>query len=86
MKFKNKKGKRLKTTMSNDIMNQVAEITELQLKNKNIFYLREGTVFRVKQSDMNNLLNAQMRATKKLIKDGVITLDMIKKDMKYNFG
>ena len=86
MKFKNRKGKRLKTTMSNDIMNQVAEITELQLKNRNIFYLREGTVFRVKQSDMNNLLNAQMRATKKLIKDGVITLDMIKKDMKYNFG
>tara|TARA_R110000772_G_scaffold268686_1_gene397424 strand:+ start:50 stop:343 length:294 start_codon:yes stop_codon:yes gene_type:complete len=85
MKFKNKKGKELKTTMSNDIMNQVAEITELELKSKGIFYLRNGTKFSVKQDDVNNLLNAQMEANKKLIKDCVITSDMIKNDIKSNF-
>ena len=85
MKFKNKKGKELKTTMSNDIMNQIAEITELELKSKGIFYLRNGTKFSVKQDDINNLLNAQMKANEKMIKDGVITLDMIENDIKANF-
>jgi hypothetical protein len=85
MKFKNKKGKELKTTISNDIMNNVADITELELKRKGVFYLRDDTRFSVKQDDVNNLLNAQMEASKKLIKDGVITLDMIKNDIYSNF-
>jgi hypothetical protein len=85
MKFKNKKGKELKTTISNDIMNNVADITELELKSKGVFYLRDDTRFSVKQDDVNNLLNAQMEASKKLIKDGVITLDMIKNDIYSNF-
>jgi hypothetical protein len=85
MKFKNKKGKELKTTMSNDIMNKVAEITELELKSKGIFYLKNGTKFSVKQDDVNNLINAQMEANKKLIKDGVITSDIIENDIKSNF-
>jgi len=83
--FKTKKGKEFKTTMSNDIMNQVAEIIELELKRKGVFYLRYGTKFSVKQDDVNNLLNAQMEANIKLIKDGVITLDMIENDIKSNF-
>ena len=85
MKFKNKKGKELKTTISNDIMNNVADITELELKSKGVFYVRDDTRFSVKQDDVNNLLNAQMEASKKLIKDGVITLDMIKNDIYSNF-
>lgn len=85
MKFKNKKGKELKTATSNDIMNKVADLTELELKSKDVFYLRDNTRFSVKQDDVNNLLNAQMEASKKLIKDGIITSDMIKNDIYSNF-
>lgn len=85
MKFKNKKGKELKTATSNDIMNKVADLTELELKSKDVFYLRDNTRFSVKQDDVNNLLNAQMEVSKKLIKDGIITLDMIKNDIYSNF-
>jgi len=83
--FKNEQGKELKTNMSEDIMNRVSELIESDLKSKNIFYLREGTVFRVKQKDIENLLNAQIKANKKLIAGGVITLDMIEKDIDANF-
>jgi len=85
MKFKNKKGREFKTTMSNDIMNQMAEIVELELKNKGIFYLREGTKFQVEQNNVSSLLNIQIEANKKLIKDGTITLGMVENDIKSNF-
>ena len=85
MKFKNKKGRKFKTNMSNDIMNQMAEIIELELKNKGIFYLREGTKFQVEQNNVSILLNIQIEANKKLAEEGVITLDMIKNDIKSNF-
>ena len=85
MKFKNQKGKELKTTMSDDIMNQVANLTETELKRKGIFYLKDGTKFNVKQSDVKNLLDAQMNANMMLIEKGVVTFDMIVKDFEANF-
>lgn len=85
MEFKNKKSKEVKTTMSNDIMNQIADIIEFKLKSKGVFYLRNDTKFGVEEDDVKNLLNAQMEANKKLIKDGIITSDMIKNDIESNF-
>lgn len=85
MKFKNKKGKDLKTTMSNGIINKIADLTESELKESKVFYTRDGTRFNVMQIDIQVLLDAQMKATKKLVEDGVITQSMIKKELKSNF-
>ncbi len=85
MKFKNKKGKTFKTTMSDDIINQVSDIVEQKLKAKGIFYIRNSEKFRVQQNDVNNLLRAQMEANEFLMKSGVITLEMIAKEIDKNF-
>ena len=85
MKFKNKKGKELKTILPSDVMNQMADIIEIELNNKKILYSRDGTKFNVLKSDVNQLLNAQMKANKELISKGIITMDMIIQDVKSNF-
>jgi len=77
-----KEEKTIKTTLSSDIMDQIADLVESELKSKNVHFVREGTVFRVSQGDYNHLLLSQEVATVKLIKKGVITLDMIEKDIK----
>ena len=84
IKFKNNKGKELKTTISEDIMNQVANITEEELKTKGVFYIRDGSNFQVKQDDVKTLLAAQVNANTKLVSDGVITIDMLLNDVKAN--
>lgn len=82
MKFKNKKGKDLKTTMSSDTMNKMSDIVEEELKIKGIMYLRDGTKFSVNPNDISTLFDAQINANLKLIERGVITSDMILKDIK----
>lgn len=74
----------MKTTISDKIMNEIANLTEKELKEKGVFYMRIGTKFSVRQSDINNLLDAQLNANKKLIKNGVITNEMLKNDIKNN--
>lgn len=59
----------------------MADIVEVKLKQKGIFYLRDGTKFNVAEEDVNNLLAAQFEANKVLIKSGVITQEMLKKDL-----
>lgn len=85
MKFKNKKGEDLKTTMSDDVMSQVGDIIEEILQNDLVFYAREGTMFYVGQDDMPNLLEAQTEANKRLVQRGVITPEMVAKDINSNF-
>ncbi len=84
IKFKNNKGKDLKTTISEDIMNQVANLTEEELKSKGVFYIRDGSKFQVKQDDVKTLLEAQVNANTKLVSEGIITIDMLLNDIKAN--
>ena len=81
MKFKNKKGGALKTTLSKEIMIKVADATERQLIMDNIHYFREGTVFKVQERDVHFLLKAQQEANKLLITSNVITEEMIVKEI-----
>lgn len=85
IRFFNKEGKEFNTTMSDDIMNKVADLTELELQRNRIYYSRNGTVFNVRQDDVNRLLNAQSKATKQMFDDGVITKDIMEEDIKANF-
>lgn len=85
MKFVNQHGKETKTTMSDDIMNQLSNMVEAELIRSKIYYLREGTNFKVRNSDLNSLLYAQFEASAKLLKDGVITVEMLENDVKSNF-
>jgi hypothetical protein len=72
----------LKTTLSPKIMNKIAELIEEEFKRKKIFYIRDGTTFNVADNNINDLLNAQLNANKKLISKGMITKKMLKKDYK----
>jgi len=84
MKFVNKNGQELKTIMSDEIMNQVGDITESKLKEKGISYTRDGSRFEVEDEDVVTVLNTQTEATKELVGRGVITYDMIIDDLKAN--
>lgn len=76
-----KKGK-LKTTMSDSIMNKIADLIEKDLTDKGIFYLRKGTKFNLLESQMEELYKSQEKANLKLISTGEITMDMVSKDLK----
>lgn len=75
----------MKTTLSNEIMNQIADLVENELRSKRLFYNRYGTNFRVPGDNIPDLLEAQENATKKLVNDGIITKEMIEKDINANF-
>jgi len=81
VEFRNKKGELLKTTMSDDVMDKVADIVENKLRENGMFYIRNGTVFSVENGKINHLLTLQLEATKELIDNGVITDDMIKTEV-----
>ncbi len=80
------KDKEPKTTMSTNIMKQVCDIAETELKKKGIFYTRTNTKFKVKQENIKDLWDAQMKANSILIKEGVITLDMIENEIATKFS
>ena len=82
--IKNKKGQEAMTTMSSEVINQLGEFIEAELIADDIDYERNGTEFKVKDYDMPSLYNAQSEANMKLIKMGVITLDMIMNDIEAN--
>ena len=84
IRFKNNEGKELKTTISDDIMNQVVNLTEEELKSKGVFYIRDGSKFQVKHDDVKTLLDAQLNANAKLVSEGIITIDMLLNDIKAN--
>jgi Holliday junction resolvase RusA-like endonuclease len=78
--------KNLKTTIPIDIMNQIADLTEKELKEKGIFYLRNETQFSVYKPDIDNLLKAQEKANLILLSKGILTTEMLLNDVKNNFG
>ena len=81
IKFKNSKGEELKTTLSDDIMNQIADIGEEKLKKANIFYKREGTKFFVPANKVETLLQFQEEANKELLQKGILTPEMLLGDL-----
>ena len=78
--------KEVKTTLSDSVMEQVADLTELELIRKNIYYHRDGTVFHVPKDNITDLLTAQYSANEDLLEKGVITIDMLMDDVLANFG
>ena len=86
MKITNKNGQPLKTTFPNHIMEKIYDLMEVELKEKGIFHIRNKDKFFVYDFDVSALFLAQENANKKLIKEGVITVDMIKHELKTNFG
>lgn len=86
MNFKNSKGETVKTILPKNIMDQITNLIEKELKDKNIFYTKNGTVFQVKGKDMDSLFKAQENANLKLMSEGVITIDMLMDDLISNFG
>jgi hypothetical protein len=85
IRFENENGKEIRTTLPEDIMKQVANLTEVELKRKGIFYTRNGTEFDLFGKDVKHLFDAQAEATKLLIERGVITIEMILSDLQSNF-
>lgn len=72
----------MKTTLSDEIMNQMADIIEQKLKSSNTTYVRKETVFSVKSYEQYILLKYQLEAGEQLVKAGVITKEMLLADMK----
>lgn len=73
----------MKTTFPDEVMIKIADLSEKELKEKHIYYERSGTVFNVFPHNINDLLDAQMNSSLKLMKEGLITHDMIKKDVEH---
>jgi hypothetical protein len=78
--------KKPKTILSSSIMNQISDLVEQELKEKNIFYKRNGTIFNVREKNMGDLFKAQENANLKLLLNGVLTLEMLMHDFTANFG
>jgi hypothetical protein len=74
---------KMKTTFPDDVMNRISDLVEKELIQKDIFYIREGTVFRVPHPYMGVLLDAQANANLKLIDEGIVTKEMISREVGY---
>lgn len=82
----NAQGKVLKTIFSHNIMIQIADIMEDELKKNNIDCSRNGTSFSVNVNDFGYVVQAQLMATQKLYEKGIITREMIGADIDANFA
>lgn len=67
--------------MPTEVMNKISDLVEEELTNKGIPYMVEGTKFILPMDLIPYQLEAQRNATIKLINDGVITPEMIKKEI-----
>jgi hypothetical protein len=85
IRFNNSKGEEFKTSLPDEYMNKVYDLMEQELKDKEIFYIRNDSKFNVKMEDVDILLQAQVNANNKLISEGVITREEIIKDIIKNF-
>lgn len=85
MRLKNNKGEELKSILPNEVMEKIMEYIEQELRQKNIYYERNGSVFRVPNKNMEDLHQAQLNANVRLISEGVLTLEMLKEDFEANF-
>jgi hypothetical protein len=62
--------------MEDTLMTKICDLTEIQLNSANIFYVRNGTVFSVKEKDIPILFDTQTNVTISLIQKGELTMDM----------
>lgn len=86
MKLVNDQGRELKTTLSDDIMNQMCDIIEDKLTEQGVFYLRDGTKFKTPPELVDKLNEAHLAANKELFDKGIITPEMIIEDIETNFN
>jgi frataxin-like iron-binding protein CyaY len=67
-----------KKVMSFDkMMKKVSDLVENDLKEKKIYYERNGTIFNVEPHNMSELLKSQYKANSLLFKNGEFTKDML---------
>ena len=78
--------KEIKTKLSNEIMSKISDIIEEKFKKSNIFYLREETRFSTTPDNIDKLLEFQYEANLELIEKGIITQEMLMKDINDNFN
>lgn len=62
-------------------MAQIADLTEIELRQNGIPYTRNRTDFNVPERHLRDLVIAQMKANRDLMKRGVITRDMMKAEL-----
>ena len=83
-KFHNKKGKELRTTLPDHIMEQIYLEAEKYFEERDIYFERKGSVFRVPEEHLEELWKAQLHANRVLLKKGVLTQKMLDDDAKAN--
>lgn len=79
-------GKPMKSILPNDILMKIADLIEIELKQREVYYERKPgtTVFRLTDHGMAFFHAAQRNANRKLVDDGVITMEMLIKDAEAN--
>jgi len=80
IQFKNSKGRVARTTLSDEIMVEIANLTEKTLVENNIYFLRDGTKFQVKSNNVDDLLSAQTKANLTMLDSGKLTPEMLIND------
>ena len=66
-----------KTISFDKMMKKVSDLVEEDLKLKNIYYERDGTIFNVEPNNISELLKSQYKANSILFDSGYFTKDMI---------
>ena len=77
-------GKPMKSILPDEVLSQISDLIETDLKAKDIYYEREGNIFRVPEYALDILFEAQWKANCKLVDQGVITMQMLQKDAEEN--
>lgn len=75
----------LKTTISQDKMNFIADEMEKLFKENNIFYLRNDTVFSTTEEDFDKIFEYQYKANEIAVEKGIITQEDLLKDVEQLF-
>ncbi len=61
--------------MADDLMNKICDLSEVELKKQGIFYIRNGSVFTVKEKNIPDLFEIQSSVTFSLVEKGEITIE-----------
>lgn len=78
--FKNSKGKEQRSILPTDVMNKIIDYTEEELIKTGIVYFRNGSHFSVEEENINIMRESQFIANKRLMEEGVLTIDMLYQD------
>ena len=66
-----------KTISFDKMMKKVSDLVEEDLKLKNIYYERDGTIFNVEPNNISELLKSQYKANGILFDSGYFTKDTV---------